>query len=65
MNPYSYTTQGSDSPEGQAFILEMQAAWRDWEAGGAKGANSAREVGPHVFLIGVIVALPWILIVVC
>ncbi|KAG0694705.1 Six-hairpin glycosidase-like protein [Suillus ampliporus] len=50
VNPYSYGAQGSDSPEGQAFILEMQAAWRDWVTDGAQGA---------------MVALPWLIIVVC
>jgi hypothetical protein len=65
VNPESYGAQGSESPEGQAFVLEMQAAWQDWEANGAKGANSAREAGPHVFLVGVITALPWLMIVAC
>ncbi|OJA09010.1 hypothetical protein AZE42_07393 [Rhizopogon vesiculosus] len=64
-DPYAYGAQGSDSPEGQAFILEMQAAWRDWVADGAKGANSAREADPHVFLLGAIGALPWLMIIVC
>jgi len=61
VDPYSYGAQGSNSPEGQAFTLEMQAAWRDWVADGAKGANSAREVGPHVFLVGVVAALSWVI----
>ncbi|KAG2148973.1 Six-hairpin glycosidase-like protein [Suillus clintonianus] len=65
VNPYAYGAQGSDSPEGQAFILEMQAAWRDWVADGAKGANSAHEARPHVSLIGAMVALPWLMIVIC
>ena len=29
------------SPEGQAFVLEMYAAWRDWQAAGSPGVNSA------------------------
>ncbi|KAG1824531.1 Six-hairpin glycosidase-like protein [Suillus subaureus] len=57
VNPYSYDEQGSDSPEGQAFILELQAAWRDWIADGAQGANSAREARPHVLMIEAIVVL--------
>ncbi|EGN97365.1 hypothetical protein SERLA73DRAFT_184047 [Serpula lacrymans var. lacrymans S7.3] len=41
VNPDSYGSQGTQSPEGQAFILEMQSAWRDWVADGAKGANGS------------------------
>ncbi|KAH7910426.1 Six-hairpin glycosidase-like protein [Hygrophoropsis aurantiaca] len=41
VNPYSYGSEGQNSPEGQAFVLEMQAAWRDWVADGAKGANGS------------------------
>ncbi|KAG2135567.1 Six-hairpin glycosidase-like protein [Suillus cothurnatus] len=63
VNPYSYGEQGSDSPEGQAFFLELQAAWRDWVADGAQGANSAREARPHVLMIGAIVVL-WLMIVI-
>ena len=32
VNPYDYSVQGTASPEGQAFVLEMVAAWRDWQA---------------------------------
>lgn len=39
VDPYSYPDQGQDSPEGQAFVISMQAAWRDWVADGAKGAK--------------------------
>ncbi|KAG6872500.1 hypothetical protein C0995_009256 [Termitomyces sp. Mi166 len=41
VNPDSYGKQGSQSPEGQAFVVEMQSAWRDWVADGSKGANGA------------------------
>ncbi|KAG2088566.1 uncharacterized protein F5147DRAFT_726818 [Suillus discolor] len=65
VNPYSYGVQGSDSPEAQAFILELQAAWRDWVADGAHGTNSAREARPHVLMIGVILpVLHWLMIVI-
>ena len=30
VDPYDFSDQGQTSPEGQAFILAMQAAWRDW-----------------------------------
>ncbi|KAG8723737.1 hypothetical protein FRC12_024443 [Ceratobasidium sp. 428] len=31
-NPWSYSQRGTTSPEGQAFILMLEAAARDWEA---------------------------------
>jgi hypothetical protein len=39
VNPIDFTTTGPDvqSPEGQAFVLLMHAAWRDWKAGGTEG----------------------------
>lgn len=39
VDPYSYPDQGKDSPEGEAFVISMQAAWRDWVADGAQGLN--------------------------
>lgn len=43
MNPNSYTQEGTQSPEGQAFLLLMEAAWRDWIGGG--GVSSDVVVG--------------------
>lgn len=63
VNPYSYGAQGSQSPEGQAFILELQAAWRDWVADGAQGVSSARKARPCA-IIGAIIVLPWLMIVI-
>ncbi|KAG6373675.1 Six-hairpin glycosidase-like protein [Boletus reticuloceps] len=40
-DPYAYPFQGQDSPEGEAFVISMQAAWRDWVAAGAVGVNVA------------------------
>ncbi|GAB1518738.1 hypothetical protein RhiTH_001803 [Rhizoctonia solani] len=31
-NPYSYSQRGTVSPEGQAFVLMLEAAARDWES---------------------------------
>ncbi|CAE6424265.1 unnamed protein product [Rhizoctonia solani] len=31
-NPYSYSQRGTVSPEGQAFVLMMEAAARDWDS---------------------------------
>jgi len=41
VNPYSYGQQGGKSPEGQAFVLQLHSAWRDWIEDGARGANAA------------------------
>jgi hypothetical protein len=41
VNPDDFPNQGSNSPEGQAFVVEMQAAWRDWVVDGSKGENGA------------------------
>ncbi|CEQ40803.1 SPOSA6832_02447, partial [Sporobolomyces salmonicolor] len=37
VNPLDFSEQGSDSPESEAFVLLLQAAWQDWRAatGGA------------------------------
>ena len=39
VNPHQFGVQGSKSPEGQAFVVEMQAAWNDWVFAGSPGAN--------------------------
>jgi len=43
VDPYNWNAQGGSSPQGQAFVVEMYAAWRDW-VGSAGGA--ARRSGP-------------------
>jgi len=49
VNPHSYGQEGAESAEGQAFVVDLHAAWRDWVADGSKGANGAlgryRDVG--------------------
>lgn len=45
VNPYSYGMQGQESPESEAFMVELQAAWRDWVKDGSKGANAAGSLG--------------------
>ncbi len=54
MNPNNVGAQGEHSPEGQAFVLEMYAAWRDWAALGSPGKNGA--AGQVVTRMGVVVA---------
>ncbi|KAL6301871.1 hypothetical protein BKA93DRAFT_737895, partial [Sparassis latifolia] len=41
VDPYEWARAadaGQVSPEGQAFVVEMQAAWRDWVGAGSPGA---------------------------
>ncbi|TBU36627.1 glycosyl hydrolase family 88-domain-containing protein [Dichomitus squalens] len=45
VNPYNVGAQGEHSPEGEAFVLEMYAAWRDWAAVGSPGQNGAAAQG--------------------
>lgn len=58
VNPDSFGDEGSESPEGQAFVVQMFAAWRDWVDNGSVGANAAVNVGaPSIFSLGVLGAL--------
>ncbi|KAJ7774838.1 Six-hairpin glycosidase [Mycena metata] len=43
VNPHQFGVQGSDSPEGEAFVVSLQAAYNEWVAGGSVGANAARR----------------------
>ncbi|KAJ7774595.1 Six-hairpin glycosidase-like protein [Mycena maculata] len=43
VNPDSFGVQGQNSPEGEAFVLEFQAAYSQWVAGGSVGASAARR----------------------
>ncbi|TFK46279.1 hypothetical protein OE88DRAFT_1667912 [Heliocybe sulcata] len=66
VNPYSYGSQGSNSPEGQAFVLEMEAAYRDWTQAGSQGANSAlggRIAGVQVVWASVVPLMAWFVVV--
>jgi len=40
VNPLSSGESGSKSPEAQAFVLMMQAGYRDWAQNGYHGANA-------------------------
>lgn len=44
VNPNQFGIEGEKSPEAQAFVVEMYAAWRDWTAVGSPGANAAGRV---------------------
>lgn len=48
VNPNAYPYEGTESPEGQAFILLMEAAWRDWVGGGGIISTPASSELPPV-----------------
>ncbi|KZT34675.1 Six-hairpin glycosidase [Sistotremastrum suecicum HHB10207 ss-3] len=45
VNPENTGVQGSKSPEGQAFVVELEAAWSDWVNAGSPGVNGGRRTG--------------------
>ena len=51
VNPESYEEQGQNSPESEAFMVEMQSAWRDWVKAGSKGAACSIRSGPEVLWV--------------
>jgi hypothetical protein len=64
VNPYDVGSQGSQSPEAQAFVLELQAAWKEWSAAGVKSGNGASSLpfGNSVvaFSASIVVGLLWL-----
>lgn len=47
VNPLAYSAQGTQSPEGEAFVLLMESAWRDWYEAD-NGVGSVNESIPAV-----------------
>ncbi|KAG8706554.1 hypothetical protein FRC09_002351 [Ceratobasidium sp. 395] len=45
VDPHSFHDQGQQSPEAQAFVLQMHAAWEEWVQDGSKGANAVGRMG--------------------
>jgi hypothetical protein len=43
VDPYDYEVEGTDSPEAQAFVVMMEAAYRDWVARDVSEASSAHS----------------------
>ncbi|KAH9176368.1 glycoside hydrolase family 105 protein [Lactarius sanguifluus] len=57
VNPLNFVAEGAQSPEGQAFTLMLQSAWRDWSAAGSPGANVAPpgvRVGINTVVLGAV-----------
>jgi hypothetical protein len=44
VDPYNVGVEGSESPEAQAFVVMMQAAYSDWVQDGSKGASAASHL---------------------
>jgi len=44
VNPHAFGVQGSESPEAQAFVVLMHAAWKEWVKEGSRGASGAGRV---------------------
>lgn len=57
VNPTDFSSQGEHSPEGEAFILLLQSAYRDWSTAGSKGVNASVRIGVHTILYLFVVAL--------
>jgi hypothetical protein len=51
VDPDLYGQQGQNSPESEAFMVEMQSAWRDWVRAGSKGAACSIRLGPEVLWV--------------
>ncbi|KAL0575778.1 hypothetical protein V5O48_006197 [Marasmius crinis-equi] len=67
VNPHWYGAEGEKSPEGQAFVLMMHAAHKEWVQDGSKGANSGRRLdgsdGRMLWaLVAVVVSGLWIIL---
>jgi hypothetical protein len=45
VDPLAFGESGSKSPEAQAFVLMMQAGYRDWAQAGYKGVNAGPRSG--------------------
>jgi hypothetical protein len=64
VDPLNIGAEGSNSPEGQAFVLMLQSAWRDWTAAGSPGLTNsalpspgrARDRVPVLAVVGLAVA---------
>jgi len=49
-NPLSFGESGSKSPEAQAFVLMMQAGYRDWAQNGYHGVNAGTRSATPLWL---------------
>jgi hypothetical protein len=55
VNPYSFGEEGQHSPEGQAFVLQLHAAWRDWVQNQTSKNSTNTKGGVNAVATGAIV----------
>jgi hypothetical protein len=48
VDPLNVASEGSQSPEGQAFVLMLHAAWRDWNAVNNGPRTNSATPGPSI-----------------
>lgn len=65
VNPHNFPEQGSNSPEGQAFVVSMQAGYRAWNGAGQPGNSAGRAIsgistGMTVLALLLSLTLTWI-----
>ncbi|KAF8263731.1 Six-hairpin glycosidase-like protein [Lactarius quietus] len=46
VDPLNFAVEGAQSPEGQAFVLMLESAWRDWSESAAGRAVTKKNVAP-------------------
>ncbi|KIM24693.1 hypothetical protein M408DRAFT_26810 [Serendipita vermifera MAFF 305830] len=65
VDPHNFPVQGSQSPEGQAFVVSMIAAYKAWNEIGQPGVNAAsRTVGGGLTILALCTAIiSWIIII--
>lgn len=58
VDPLNFAVEGAQSPEGQAFVLMLESAWRDWSAAGRAVTKSSAPTRARVristVLLGVV-----------
>ncbi|KAH9979414.1 hypothetical protein BGW80DRAFT_1472334 [Lactifluus volemus] len=69
VDPDEISKEGAESPEGEAFVLMLYAAWRDWAEvmgnstnGGGRSANDAASAIPVVggVVVGLAIIVAWL-----
>ena len=62
VDPMTFTQEGKESPEGQAFILQLDNAWNEWKQAGSKSGAIRFALSPSMVISGVLLTIAmWIL----
>jgi hypothetical protein len=59
VDPYNFPQQGSQSPEGQAFVVSMMAGYNAWNGAGQPGVSAA---GPTIAGVSIQMTLLYVII---